>query len=72
LHIPFQGERVVAAPESDISVFEVIVDVLTCERVKRQDAITYLGLLFIREARHDEPVADVDAKLVTAYTPRCV
>ena len=69
LHIAFQRECVVAIIHCEITIFEVVMDVLAGERVKRQDAITYLGLLLRRKVRHDKPIADVDTKLVTASTP---
>ncbi len=66
LHFALQRECILAVSNSDVAVFEVIMDVLSRERVKRQDAVTDLRLLLIREVRYDEPVADVYTELVAA------
>lgn len=48
LHLALQPQRINAAFDGDVAVFVVIVDVLSCERIKRQCAITYLDLLLMR------------------------
>jgi hypothetical protein len=72
LDFTFQRECVTAVTHGDIPILEVITDALPGERVKRQDAVTYPGLLLSRKAQHDEPVANVNAKLVTTSPPGCM
>ena len=47
LNLTFQCECVSAVIHGGITIFEAIMDVLSGERVKRQDAVADLGLLLI-------------------------